>query len=193
MTTATRNTKTTAEQQAAARKRPTSIDDFAPDEEMTEEESRQLEGNMSGAQKLQQIAQGSASAVVQDAPAWANLPPGLIIPRDVEVSFLQVPLRSGSEMVLVRWELGVRDERFARARAMGDGMRIVEEMAKQMIRVVDDAIVTWTNPVFMEKVWDQIGGKYRNVLVAYYMKLHNLDDEERVDFFTKRVVARRAV
>lgn len=188
---------TTAEQQANARHKPQTINDMAPDEELTPEEEAALEdaAQNSGPAKLAQ-AMNPKSAMVQGAPPWANVPADIIIPRGVEVAYMKIPLRDpeGAETQIVLWELGVRDERMARARTQGDmGTRLVDEMAKQMIRVVDGVSISWANPLIVEKTWESIGSKYRNLLVAWYLKAHQLEDEERVDFFANRVVAKRAV
>ena len=187
---------TTAERQAAAaaRKRPTTIDDMAPDEELSAEDEERLAEPKGGAAKLEQ-ALNPKSALVQGAPEWANTPSGLIIPPGVEVAYMRIPLRhpDGAEMQIILWELGVRDERLARARTQGDGVRLVDEMSKQMVRVIDGQTVTWANPLAVEAMWETIGAKYRNLLVAWYLKSHQLEDEERVDFFVNRVVAKRAV
>lgn len=200
--------RTTAEEQMTARakaRRPQTIDDLSPDEELSPEEEAALNApeNKTGAQKLAEIA-NPRSAVVTGAPEWAIIPPDLVIPKGVEVAFMRIPIvrdRMGEgdnavtpEMQIIIWELGVRDERFARARAsMPGGERIVEEMAKQMIRCIDGKVVSWGNPLMVESAWEKMGAKYRNLLGAWYMKAHQLDDEERLDFFANRVVAQRAV
>lgn len=177
----------------AAKKRSIDdIGDMVKDEQVTPEEEAALEGPKTSAQKLADIA-NPQSAVVQGAPEWAIIPPNLVIPRGVEVAFLRIPTRTMGEKVVILWDLSVRDERFGRARAMNDGARFVEEMAKQMIRTIDDKIVSWANPLDVEKFWDEIGAKHRSVIIAWYMKTHQLDDEERIDFFANRVVAKRAV
>lgn len=187
---------------AAAKRAPQgrtigNIDEVLKNEELSPEEEAALEGSgdeeKSGAAKLRDITKANAGAIVQDVPAWVKMPPGLIIPKGVEVSFMKLPTRTRGEIQIIIWELSVRDERLARARAMGDGTRLVEEMAKQMIRSIDDEIIGWADPIVVERAWDEIGSKYRNMLVVYYLKAHQLEDEERVDFFANRVVARRAV
>lgn len=189
--------KTAAEQQATERAKPRTIDDLAPDEELTPEEMEALESAQqeTGQSKLAK-ALNPKSALVQGAPPWADIPPTLIIPRGVEVAFMKFALRDppGAELQIILWELGVRDERMARARTQGDqGTRLLDEMTKQMIRVIDGEVVGWGNPLVVEAAWERIGPKYRNVLNAWYMKAHHLEDEERVDFFQHSVVAKRAV
>ncbi len=174
--------------------KPASIDDLAPDEELTVDEEEALEeGRQNPAQRLAAAA-NPKSAIVQGAPAWARVPADLIIPKNVEVAFMKVPLKDGSEMVLVLWELGVRDERLARARTQGDiGTRLMDEMSKQMIRAIDGVRVDWSNPFTVEKAWEEMGAKYRSVLNVWYLKAHQLNDDERTDFFAKCVVSARAV
>lgn len=174
--------------------KPASIDELAPDEDLSAEEEEALEeGNKNPAQRLAAAA-NPKSAIVQGAPPWAKVPSDLVIPRNVEVAFMKIPLKSGDEMTLVLWELGVRDERLARARTQGDfNTRLMDEMAKQMIRAIDGARVEWANPFTVERAWEEMGSKYRSVLNVWYLKSHQLSDDERVDFFEKCVVSARAV
>lgn len=187
---------------AAVKKKPTSIDDLAPDAELTDAEreafgehaeSATTEDTRTGVEKLRSVI-NQPGAIVQGAPEWAKIPPDLKIPKDVEVGFFLIPLPDKTEMQIIAWELSVVDERVARARAdaLGPGARLVEEMAKQMFRVIDGKRVEWMNPLIVESAWERMRAKYRNLFGGYYMKMHQLDDEERTDFFANRVVARRS-
>lgn len=187
---------------AAVKKKPQTIDDLAPDVELTEAEQAALDGHAqsaptedtrSGVEKLRSVI-NQPGAIVQGAPEWAKVPHDLRIPKDVEVGFFLVPLPDGSDMQIIMWELSVADERLARARAdaLGPGARLVEEMAKQMMRAIDGRKVDWMNPLPIESAWERMRSKYRNLFGGYYMKMHQLDDTERTDFFANRVVARRS-
>lgn len=181
---------------AVGKKKPQSIDEVLEDEPLTAGDEAALEAAKDEPRtRLANAALHRDSAIVQGAPDWALIPPNMQIPSGVEVSFMRIPLKGGGDVQLMTWELGVRDERMGRARADagGAGARLVEEMAKQMIRAVDGKPISWGDPLEVERVWDKIGAKYRNLLSAYYLKLHQLDDEERLDFFENRVVARRSV
>lgn len=182
---------------ASAKKRPQNIDDLLKEEEVSPEEEAALqehaaEENKSAGQRLADAA-NPKSAIVEGAPDWAMIPPALVIPRNYEIAFMQIPKRGGGMYSIVIWELSVRDEKQARARTMGNADRAIEECAKQMIRAIDGEMVSWGSPLKMEKFWDDIGSKYRAVLVTWFLKAHQLEAEERVDFFANRVVSLRSV
>ncbi len=187
---------TTAEQQMAAKRKPQTIDDLSPDEELTPDEEAALEetSNASGPSKLAQAMNPKSAVLCGDKlPDWVVLPPDLRIPKGVEVGFFKITDRSDQERIVVVWELSVRDERMARARTMGDYDRTTDESTKQMIRAIDGVAVPEANPLVLERFWDELQAKHRGLLKTWFLKAHQLSPEERVDFFTSRVASRRAV
>lgn len=94
------------------------------------------------------------------------------------------------DRVLVLWELSVGDERNAKARTFGESARTYEEMAKMMIRAYDGVRVDPGKPDQIEKLWEEIGPRYRGMLILWYLRSHQLGDEDRLRFFVKDVASR---
>lgn len=145
----------------------------------------------------------------KDIPEWVTWPAGLKVRKGKNVVFVR--FRASwtdaphlGDRVVILWPLSVADERLARRRARGDDDENVIELTKQMVRAVDGKVVSWditakldekTRAKFAEKtgvaiegvnierVWDDIGSKGRNVLAGLYMQLHTLRTEELADFF----------
>jgi hypothetical protein len=129
-------------------------------------------------------------------PAW---PDGLTPPRQ-GTSVLAVRCLANAtsapakgDRVLILWPLSVGDERVADARAMlqnnPDGATITER-AKQMIRAVDGQPVDWKRATAMDELWDEIGSKYRGMVKHLYVRMHTLDEEERIGFFVHSLAHR---
>ena len=144
-----------------------------------------------------------------DMPEWVTWPASLKIARGKRVMFLRLRGEMTDaphlgDRIVILWSLSVADERAARRRAKGDDDENVHELTKQMLRAIDGEIVSWdiTAKVSQEKrsqlaakmgvaiegkdadkFWNEIGGKYRNVLTTIYMQLHTLTNAELVDFF----------
>lgn len=100
-----------------------------------------------------------------------------------------IKLKDGSTQVcrqLVLWELNLGDEKAALMRAGGDPNKAGSELAKQMIRAVDGVPVSWgdlKSPAHPERIWADLGPRYRNLLARWYTALHVLGEREIVEFF----------
>ncbi len=135
---------------------------------------------------------------VVNAPNWAIVPAGLVLPKGRVVTFLKLEAALCSATVdkgdrqVIMWELSVRDERAARSRTMGDSTRTYDELAKQMFRSMDGALVNWGNPLAVETFWDEIGPKHRDAIVSWYLHTHRLTDAERLRFFAYSVDTKTA-
>jgi hypothetical protein len=136
------------------------------------------------------------------APAWAIVPSGgeipFVMPEGWVVFFIRFRAkwtnRPGSaDRQCILWNLSESDEKRASARARGDGMRLVEEMSKQMIRAIDGERADWSGapgPQNVGQFWSEIGGKCRYMLKSHYLKTHTMSTEETVDFFDNCVASR---
>ena len=137
-----------------------------------------------------------------DMPSWASeaIPAALLLPKDGQTVFVMklearlTARKNKGDRTIVIWELSLRDERQARARAqlVGENGGLYDEYAKGMIRSVDGVVVDWANIGRMDQFWDEIGPRFRGYLVGWYAKSHNLNDEERLRFFGQSVVSRTA-
>lgn len=134
-------------------------------------------------------------------PDWATIPQGVTVPAGWHVWFVQfrarltnTPERGDRHCVI--WNLSESDEKHAAKRAKGDAMRVIDEMAKQMLRVVDGVPVDWTgsraSAGSVDRFWQEIGGKCRHRLKELYLKNHTMTVEETADFFEKCVAVRTA-
>lgn len=143
-------------------------------------------------------AEAAADEVQSGAwPDWVMIPDGMVFPEG-KVAFA-VRFRAGvtdqpklGERQCILWNLTEADEKLALKRTRGEHLRTIDELAKQMIRVIDGKKVTWTanvahNPNFF---WNAIGGACRTQLKNLYVKRHSLSTEDSVDFFTNCVAAR---
>jgi hypothetical protein len=152
----------------------------------------------------------AATADVSGAPEWALVPQSLIMPAGWVVWFLKIPSkdtnapRKGSLLApphddgqlyrqCILWNLTEADEKRASRRAAGNAHRIIDEMAKAMIRVIDGQIASFqvtAGPTSVGAWWDEIGGKYRHVLKSIYLRTHTLDEKENTNFFLHCVAPR---
>lgn len=136
---------------------------------------------------------------VTDVPEWATLPPELKLPKNgkkvffikFEAALTDCPEKGDRQAIL--WNLTVADERLARARTFGDATRAYDEMAKQMIRAIDGKALPPGNLAVPSLFWDEIGPKYRGMMVSWYLKTHHFSDEDRLRFFGSCVATRSAV
>lgn len=153
---------------------------------------------------------GRVSEERSKLPAWAVLPPDFNPPPGVSIMFVKLRAEwtqapEKGDRILVLWDITVGDEKLAHARARGEAWRTVPELAKQMVRYVDQqrtdfsglssAQVTrrglGTYPV--EELWQEIGYKCRSLLQGLFLKTHQLSNAEKVDFFTNCLAVRTAV
>jgi hypothetical protein len=166
-------------------------------------------------------------------PKWARpyIPDDLRIPRGKQVSFVrfkskwtdasdkgvptEFPYITGSgearklatreelTRVVICWPISDAEEKHALKRTRGEQGRVIDEYAKQMIRVVDGMRVDWTGEyakrdnvgqlVGADIVWKELGPKCCRLLKNLYVKTHNLSDEELADFFVNCLVVTSAV
>lgn len=155
-------------------------------------------------------AEGSRFPAWALIPTWkppAGFPAGRAIhfvPLDVELMAKRtggaaIKLKDGSTRVcrqLILWELNLGDEKAAFIRAGGDPNRAAGELAKQMIRSVDGEPVTWADlksPAHPDRIWADMGPRYRNLLSRFYTALHVLGEKEVTDFFYNCVEERKAL
>lgn len=126
----------------------------------------------------------SAGAV----PEWAIIPEGFKFPRGRQIVFMRflaawtdVPGKGDRQIAC--WVISAGDRKLALSRAQGDANRSVEEMTKQMIRLVDGKPVDWskasTSP---EILWAEIGEKCRSLVTRTFLRLHQLDADEMRTF-----------
>jgi hypothetical protein len=130
-------------------------------------------------------------------PEWAAMPPGLVMPEGWQIHFMRfraawTNLPRLGDRTCVLWNLTEADEKLAARRARGDANRIIDEMSKQMVRVIDGARTDWTKGGAnnIERFWDEIGGKCRHLVRSYYLKTHTLEAKDFADFFDNCVAVR---
>ena len=131
-------------------------------------------------------------------PAWVVLPSDLTLPPGKLVGFMRfranlTDVAGKGDRHCILWNLSSADEKLALKRTRGDAMRTVQEMAKQMIRSIDGFRVDWTGAFGVgnvDKFWDEIGSRYRQQLVNYYIKTHSLGQAEQADFFANCIAIR---
>ena len=128
-------------------------------------------------------------------PDWARVPAGTperpwrppadiqVIPVLFRAHLTRAPQKGDRTCLL--WELSDGEERVAILRARGDANRVQTELAKQMIRSVDDQPADWSGlatPGSVEQFWREIGAKYRTMIVHLYNQLHVMTRQESDDF-----------
>lgn len=136
---------------------------------------------------------------VAGLPEWAGLPPGFQAPPGFEVGFMR--FRSGwttaphkGDRTIVVWSLTAKEEALALKRCGGDSSITLNELSKQMIRVIDGVPVNWnTGGREIELFWNEVGAKCRQLLINYYVKTHSLTGEETLDFFANCIAVRSVV
>jgi|HubBroStandDraft_5_1064220.scaffolds.fasta_scaffold10497_3 hypothetical protein len=137
----------------------------------------------------------------QDAiPDWAKLPDNFPMPEGWVVFFVRFRAAwtntpKKGDRVCVLWNLSEPDEKLAARQARGDGLRLIEEMSKRMIRSIDGLKADWggaPGPANVNQFWSEIGGKCRYMLKSLYLKNHTLSTEESLDFFEHCVTSRSA-
>lgn len=125
-------------------------------------------------------------------PDWAVLPEGFKMPLGKQVIALRFRAKwtdypkRGDHWVLL-WNLTEADEKLALKRTRGEGIRAIDELTKQTIRVIDGHRADWValaGPGSMRAFWDEVGGKCRQQLKNVYAKRHTMSQEELTDFFT---------
>ena len=135
---------------------------------------------------------GGSEEDSSDIPEWVEMPPGFKMPVGRRVVFVKIlagmtdnPSKGDRQCIL--WNLTEADEKLAIKRTRGEGIRVMDEFSKQMIRAIDGKAVDWTGnagPRSPNTFWNDIGGKYRQQLKNIYAKNHSMDTAEMVDFFS---------
>lgn len=136
------------------------------------------------------------------APDWAPpLPDKLKVPDGIQVSFIKIRAKwtlfpKRGDRVCALWPLSELEERGAIERGRDNRTRIMAELAKACIRTVDahaaDRTKTPDSPGDVERFWNDIGPKGRNLVRTYYTRMHTLSDEETMDFLVNCFTTRSA-
>lgn len=135
-----------------------------------------------------------------DVPDWFTMPPGFVIPPHKEIIFLRFRAAwtdrpDKGERMCMLWPLSDADEKLALKRTRGEPARGLSELSKQLIRAVDGCRADWTGqpgPGSVERFWDEIGSKCRQLIQNYYAKTHTLSNEEKYDFLGNCFVVKNA-
>jgi hypothetical protein len=142
--------------------------------------------------RVAEVAPGGAP------PEWATVPEDFRMPPGWVVFFIRFRAAwtnrpGGPDRQCIVWNLSESDEKNAARRARGDGMRLIDECAKQMIRAVDGLKIDQggaPGPANVSQFWSEIGGKCRYLLKSHYLKTHTMGPDETVDFFDNCVASR---
>lgn len=134
-------------------------------------------------------ALGDPPVTVDDdeIPDWVDIPSDLVIPRGVQVGFLQFKAswtmypEKGDRHCIV-WSLTDLDERVAFARIKDNFGHSINELSKQMIRAFDGAKADWGSIQgqrgHVNDFLVDIGPKCRALLARWYTRTHQLDSAE---------------
>jgi hypothetical protein len=123
-------------------------------------------------------------------PSWVQVPPGIVFPpgrRIVAMKFkakwTDTPKKGDRQCIL--WPLSENDEKLAYQRVSVSAMAM-NELSKQMVRVVDGKIITWGDGTESDITvwWNEIGAACRTLIKNAYAKLHTLEAGDLADFFT---------
>lgn len=146
------------------------------------------------------VADPKAPVPTDAAPAWAKVPSDFALPVGKQIFFVKFKAEwtdypSKGDRYAIMWNLSDADEKLALKRTRGDSARMLAELTKQMIRVVDGERVDWSRGAHanIERWWDDIGGKCRQLVQSAYHKSHHLNDTEQADFFLNCFAVKTAV
>jgi hypothetical protein len=132
-------------------------------------------------------------------PTWVKLPAGLEFPPGRRIQALRfkaewtdVPRKGERQCIL--WPLSEADEKLAYQRTRGESAMSLNELAKQMVRVVDGQLVTWGDgtPSDLTQWWTEIGARCRTLIKNSYAKMHTLEAGDLAAFFTDCQAVRTA-
>lgn len=132
-------------------------------------------------------------------PAWATPPPpGMKFPRGRQIMFIRIRAELTDapwkgERQCICWSINLADERLALKRAQGDGLKLTDELAKQMIRAVDGHRANWDGlrgEDDIEVFWSEIGRKGRTILQRLFTQMHIPDPRQLSDFFENCIAVR---
>jgi hypothetical protein len=173
--------------------------------ELTPDQLRLLaEQGVDGAAEVEDVEDDEPEVPSQSAgegiPDWCAVPEGWAPPKGRQVWFLLLraswtDVPNKGDRTLVLWTLTEADEKLALKRTRGESLRTIDELTKQIIRVVDGKRVDWAQgkACAAEVVWNEIGTKLRQELKNFYVKTHTLTMEERTDFLSNCVAVRTFV
>jgi hypothetical protein len=143
------------------------------------------------------MAEAMADAATEP-PDWAAVPPNLAMPEEgSQIAFVRIPAKwtrrpAGGDRTCILWPIGETEERLAYARSRGDIVRSISELSKSAIRAVDGHKANWDGnlkkPGSVTEFWSAIGPKGRSMIRNWYVKTHNVTDEEALDFFSQHFV-----
>jgi hypothetical protein len=164
-------------------------------EEIQELSSAEAERELSGEPE----AEFDPTAPTEGAvPEWVKEPVGLKYPSggrqatyvQFRAAWTDCPEKGDRQCIL--WNLSEADEKLALKRTRGESLRTIDELTKQMIRVVDGVKANWTGvgPGSVDVFWNDIGAKCRQQLKNLYAKTHMFSAEDAVDFFTNCIAVR---
>jgi hypothetical protein len=137
-------------------------------------------------------------------PDWVSFPPGFKIPPGKEVSFLYFKAKwtdrpeKGDRWCML-WTLSDADEKLAIKRTRGEDGRSLAELTKGTIRIIDGKRGDWTGTsdaetsYSVDRFWDEIGAKCRELIKVIYIKTHQLSVTERADFLENCCIIRKAI
>jgi hypothetical protein len=195
---------------------------------MTPEEEKTMgvkSGSSSFAEIAEQVQKGREQAQdLQDEgiepkddessplPDWAlPLPAEVKLPKGRQVYVMRFRAKltetpKQGDRYCIMWSLTEADEKLAYRRTRGESTMAMNELSKQMIRVLgfvrtdasgkesaEGAMVDWTNSPGLGNIarfWDAIGARCRSQVKNAYAKLHTMEVGDVVDFFTKCVAVR---
>lgn len=144
-------------------------------------------------------------------PDFVTIPEGAKMPAGWIVTFVRIRgahtnMPKGGDRWCALWNLTEGDEKLAMKRARGEAGRVIDEFAKQTIRLLgrvadpskqvegEGYMADWggslSTPGSVDRFWNEIGGKYRHVLKSIYLKNHTFDTKEHVRFFAQDVSPR---
>lgn len=160
--------------------------------ELTAEELRELDGKHAVSVKAP-----PRGGQIAGAPAWAVVPPDLVVPPGEVVMFLRLPkamTRGAEDHHVILWELNYADEKRARSRAKARGEAdYLDDLTMQSIRAIDGARADWSGepgPGAVLAFYDK-GARYRGrfLLKLMFQRMHNIDPEESMRFFADCVAS----
>lgn len=132
----------------------------------------------------------------EEPPPWAVLPPGMKLPpQGTQVAFMRFEAGwtrtpAKGDRTCACWPIDETEEVLAYQRSRGNPVRSLSELAKASVRMVDGQKANWNPgaPGSISKFWSEIGPKGRAMIRNWYIKTHNVTDEEALDFFSRHFV-----
>ena len=101
------------------------------------------------------------------------------------------------DRIIALWTISDIEEDMAATRASGKPQSVfLKECAKLMIRAFDGHKALWGGGKHegnARQLWEDIGPKYRELIVNLYLKTHRISKDEGYDFFTKCIAGAPAM